>query len=121
MSAFRAFPTSMTVTWLSSITETFRTWRYVMHETYESPKDATSSFAVAEKDPETRPGLRSFEIGDDYTGMVGNVTVPIDNRMTSEKLVLGVYRDRGQAILVSLPELQRALSRGRSRTRTRNG
>ena len=56
--------------------------RYVMHETYESPKDATSSFAVAEKDPETRPGLRSFENADDYTGMVGNVTVPIDNRMT---------------------------------------
>jgi hypothetical protein len=25
--------------WLSSITETLRTWRYVMHETYESPED----------------------------------------------------------------------------------
>ena len=24
--------------WLSSITETLRTWRYVMHETYESPE-----------------------------------------------------------------------------------
>ena len=25
--------------WLSSITETLRTWRYVMHETYESPEE----------------------------------------------------------------------------------
>ena len=25
--------------WLSSITETLRTWRYVMQETYESPED----------------------------------------------------------------------------------
>jgi hypothetical protein len=25
--------------WLSSITETLRTWRYVMHETYESLED----------------------------------------------------------------------------------
>jgi hypothetical protein len=25
--------------WLSSITETLRTWRYVMRETYESPED----------------------------------------------------------------------------------
>ena len=25
--------------WLSSITETLRTWRYVMHETYESPEN----------------------------------------------------------------------------------
>jgi hypothetical protein len=24
--------------WLSSITETLRTWRYVMQETYESPE-----------------------------------------------------------------------------------
>jgi hypothetical protein len=26
--------------WLSSITETLRTWRYVMQETYESPEAA---------------------------------------------------------------------------------
>ena len=26
--------------WLSSITETLRTWRYVMHETYEGPEKA---------------------------------------------------------------------------------
>jgi hypothetical protein len=26
--------------WLSSITETLRTWRYVMRETYESPEDS---------------------------------------------------------------------------------
>ena len=82
---------------------------------------AVSQLQKKKKTPKRDRGLRSFEIGDDYTGMVGNVTVPIDNRMTSEKLVLGAYRDRGQAILVSLPELQRALSRGRSRTRTRNG
>jgi hypothetical protein len=25
--------------WLSSITETLRTWRYVMHETYESSEE----------------------------------------------------------------------------------
>jgi hypothetical protein len=25
--------------WLSSITETLRTWRYVMQETYESPEE----------------------------------------------------------------------------------
>jgi hypothetical protein len=25
--------------WLSSITETLRTWRYVMQETYQSPED----------------------------------------------------------------------------------
>jgi hypothetical protein len=25
--------------WLSSITETLRTWRYVLQETYESPED----------------------------------------------------------------------------------
>ena len=25
--------------WLSSITETLRTWRYVMRETYESPEE----------------------------------------------------------------------------------
>ena len=26
--------------WLSSITETLRTWRYVMQETYESPEES---------------------------------------------------------------------------------
>ena len=26
--------------WLSSITETLRTWRYVMHETYEGPEES---------------------------------------------------------------------------------
>jgi hypothetical protein len=25
--------------WISSITETLRTWRYVMRETYESPEE----------------------------------------------------------------------------------
>jgi hypothetical protein len=25
--------------WLSSITETLRTWRYVIHETYENPEE----------------------------------------------------------------------------------
>jgi hypothetical protein len=35
--------------WLSSITETLRTWRYVMQETYECPetRKTTSSFVVA--------------------------------------------------------------------------
>ena len=26
--------------WLSSITETLRTWRFVMHETYGNPEDS---------------------------------------------------------------------------------
>jgi hypothetical protein len=35
--------------WLSSITETLRTWRYVMQETYESAEEirTTSSLVVA--------------------------------------------------------------------------
>ena len=43
--------------WLSSITETLRTWRYVMHETYEGSEETktTSSFEAA--------GVPAFTVG----------------------------------------------------------
>ena len=38
--------------WLSSITETLRTWRYVMQETYESPRIRRSpTFTVGSSGP----------------------------------------------------------------------
>ena len=37
--------------WLSSVTETLRTWRYVMRETYESPGYVEPTFTVGSSGP----------------------------------------------------------------------
>ncbi len=53
--------------WLSSITETLRTWRYVMHKTYESPEDnkqrLASSSQKKKRAPRRNRGLQVLVLG----------------------------------------------------------
>jgi hypothetical protein len=52
--------------WLSIATETLRTRRYVMHETYESPEDNKDDYrfrSCRKRKGPTRPGFGSLEIG----------------------------------------------------------
>ena len=43
--------------WLSSITETLRTWRYVMQETYESPEERRRLAASKQQWPHVHCGF----------------------------------------------------------------